>query len=48
MLDLVIVRGRAADGAVVEAIDRAVASLRRLNERDARANTSRRQALQAQ
>jgi hypothetical protein len=37
MLDLMIVRGRAADGAVVEAIDRAVATLRRLNERDARA-----------
>jgi len=37
MLDLAIVRGRAADGAVVEAIDRAVATLRRLNERDARA-----------
>ena len=36
MLDLAIVRGRAADGAVVEAIDRAVATLRRLNERDAR------------
>ena len=47
MLDLAIVRGRAADGAVVEAIDRAVASLRRLNERAGRANTSRRQALQA-
>ena len=48
MLDLMIVRGRAADGAVVEAIDRAVATLRRLNERAGRANTSRRQALQAQ
>jgi hypothetical protein len=48
MLDLVIVRGRAADGAVVEAIDRAVATLRRLNERAGRANTSRRQALPAQ
>jgi hypothetical protein len=48
MLDLAIVRGRAADGAVVEAIDRAVATLRRLNERDGRANTSPRQALQAQ
>jgi hypothetical protein len=36
MLDLVIVRGRAAAGAVVEAIDRAVAMLRRLNERAAR------------
>jgi hypothetical protein len=48
MLDLMIVRGRAADGAVVEAIDRAVATLRRLNERDAQANTPRRQALQAQ
>ena len=48
MLDLAIVRGRAADGAVVEAIDRAVATLRRLNERAGRANTSRRQALQAQ
>jgi hypothetical protein len=48
MLDLAIVRGRAADGAVVEAIDAAVATLRRLNERAGRANTSRRQALQAQ
>ena len=47
MLDLVIVRGRAADGAVVEAIDAAVATLRRLNERDGRANTPRRQALPA-
>jgi hypothetical protein len=47
MVDLMIVRGRAADGAVVEAIDRAVASLRRLNERAGRANTSRRQALPA-
>jgi hypothetical protein len=42
MLDLMIVRGRAADGTVVEAIDRAVATLRRLNERDGRANTPRR------
>ena len=33
MVDLAIVRGCAADGAVVEAIDRAVATLRRLNER---------------
>jgi hypothetical protein len=48
MLDLAIVRGRAADGAVVEAIDGAVATLRRLNERDGRANTPHRQALQAQ
>ena len=48
MLDLAIVRGRAADGAVVEAIDRAVATLRRLNERDGRANTPRQQALPAQ
>jgi hypothetical protein len=48
MLDLMIVRGRAADGAVVEAIDRAVATLRRLNERAGRANAPRRQALQAQ
>jgi hypothetical protein len=47
MLDLVIVRGRAADGAVVEAIDAAVATLRRLNERAGRANIPRRQALQA-
>jgi hypothetical protein len=47
MLDLAIVRGRAADGAVVEAIDRAVATLRRLTGRDGRANTPRRQALQA-
>ena len=47
MLDLMIVRGRAADGAVVEAIDRAVATLRRLNERAGRANTPCRQALQA-
>jgi hypothetical protein len=47
ILDLVIVRGRAADGAVAEAIDRAVATLRRLNERDGRANTPRRQALPA-
>ena len=36
MVDLMIVRGRAADGAVVEAIDRAVATLRRLNEQAAR------------
>jgi hypothetical protein len=42
MLDLVIVRGRATDGAVVEPIDAAIATLRRLNERDARANTPRR------
>jgi hypothetical protein len=47
MLDLAIVRGRAAAGAVVEAIDRAVATLRRLNERDGRADTPRRQALPA-
>jgi hypothetical protein len=40
MVDLMIVRGRAADGAVVEAIDRAVATLRRLNERDARSGQS--------
>ena len=40
MLDLVIVRGRAADGAVVEAIDGAVATLRRLNERAARSGQS--------
>jgi hypothetical protein len=40
MLDLMIVRGRAADGAVVEAIDRALATLRRLNERDARSGQS--------
>jgi hypothetical protein len=36
MLDLAIVRGRAADGAVVSAIDGAVARLRRLNERASR------------
>ena len=48
MVDLMIVRSRAADGAVVEAIDRAVATLRRLNERDGRANAARRQAHQAQ
>jgi hypothetical protein len=36
MLDLAIVRDRAADGAVVEAIDGAVATLRRLNERAVR------------
>jgi hypothetical protein len=36
MLDLMIVRGRAADGAVVSAIDGAVAALRRLIERAAR------------
>jgi hypothetical protein len=36
MLDLAIARGRAADGAVVEAIDGAVATLRRLNERAGR------------
>jgi hypothetical protein len=47
MLDLSIVRGRAADGAVAEAIDRVVATLRRLNERAGWANTPRRQALQA-
>jgi hypothetical protein len=34
-LDLAVVRGRATDGTVVEAIDRAVATLRRLNERAA-------------
>jgi hypothetical protein len=37
IFDLMIARGRAADGAVVEAIDGAVATLRRLNERAARA-----------
>jgi hypothetical protein len=36
MLNLAIVRGRAADGAVVSAIDGAVAGLRRLIERAAR------------
>jgi hypothetical protein len=40
MLDLAIVRGRAADGAVVEAIDGAIATLRRLNERAARSGQS--------
>ena len=40
MLDLAIVRSRAADGAVVEAIDAAVATLRRLNERAARSGQS--------
>ena len=40
MLDLAIVRGRAAGGAVVEAIDAAIATLRRLNERDARSGQS--------
>ena len=40
MLDLAIVRGRAADGAVVEAIDAAIATLRRRNERDARSGQS--------
>jgi hypothetical protein len=40
MLDLAIVRGRAADGAVVEAIDAAIATLRRLNERGARSGQS--------
>jgi hypothetical protein len=40
MLDLAIVRGRAADGAVVEAIDAAIATLRRLNERDGRSGQS--------
>jgi hypothetical protein len=40
MLDLAIVRGRAADRAVVLAIDRAVATLRRLSERDARSGQS--------
>src|SRR6516164_9486882 len=40
MVDLMIVRGRAADGAVVEAIDGAVATLRRRNERDARSGQS--------
>jgi hypothetical protein len=40
MLDLMIVRGRAAAGAVVEAIDAAIATLRRLNERDARPGQS--------
>ena len=33
MLDLAIARGRADDGAVRQKIDRAVATLRRLNER---------------
>ena len=41
MLDLAIVRGRATDGSARQAIDGAVATLRRLNERDARANTPR-------
>ena len=36
MLDLGIVRGRAADESARQAIDRAVATLRRLNERGAR------------
>jgi hypothetical protein len=40
MVDLMIVRGRAADGAVVEAIDAAIVTLRRLNERDARSGQS--------
>jgi hypothetical protein len=35
ILDLAVVRGRAADGAVVSAIDRAVATLRSLSERAA-------------
>ena len=47
IFDLVIARGRAADDSARQAIDGAVATLRRLTERDARANTSRRQALQA-
>ena len=37
MLDLIIVRGRAAGGSARQAIDRAVATLRRLNGRAARA-----------
>jgi hypothetical protein len=41
IFDLVIVRGRATDGSARQAIDGAVATLRRLNERDARANTPR-------
>ena len=40
MLDRAIVRGRAAGGAVVEAIDAAIVTLRRLNERDARSGQS--------
>ena len=40
MLDLAIVRGRAAHGAVVEAIDAAIATLRRLIERAARSGQS--------
>jgi hypothetical protein len=40
MLDLMIVRGRAADGSARQAIDRAVATLRRLNERAARPGQS--------
>jgi hypothetical protein len=36
MLNLMIVRGRAADGSARQAIDRAVATLRRLNQRAAR------------
>ena len=40
MLDLAIVRGRAAGGAVVEAIDAAIVTLRRLNERGARSGQS--------
>ena len=48
MLDLMIVRVRAADDSARQAIDAAIATLRRLNERAGRANTSRRQALQAQ
>ena len=39
-LGLAIAGGRAADGAVVEAIDGAVATLRRLNERAARSGQS--------
>ena len=48
MVDLMIVRGRADDDSARQAIDAAIATLRRLNERAGRANTSRRQALQAQ
>ena len=40
MLDLMIVAGRAADDSARQAIDRAVATLRRLNERAASATTT--------
>ena len=44
IFDLAIIRGRAADDSARQAIDGAIATLRRLNERDASPTTSGRPA----